>query len=629
MSRYGSILTYIIQGLTHLAVPAGNFAANGVQTIPSEYLSKIPAVAFTVPDIDATAQLTLQGKDGSEVACIKSGVTNGKTVEVPAVSYVAAAVAAAALAGSLLSAGMAAGHGGGSTSSPGFLEVMWWFQGLAMNGMHSVNYPKLYRSFSKNFAFSTGLVPWGSMQTTIDNFRKSTGGNLTENNYQYLKNATLVYPDGSTVQTSTSIARRGLLVIRDGINTSINSTDTSTSTSTSKQTQLVNGIQGYVEQLTIPQANTFMTVLLVFAIVVAAIAVGILLFKVILEAWALIGKFPKSLTTFRKEYWRVMAQTIVSLVMLLYGVWTLYCIFQFTHGDSWAAQVLAGVTLGVFTAILGFYSWKIWFVAHKLKKMQGDSSGLYDDKPTWKKYRIFYENYKKQYWWLFVPFIVYMFAKGCVLGAADGHGFIQTIGQLVIEALMLILLLWNRPYGRKSGNWINIIIQVVRVLSVVCILIFTEELGIAKTTTTITGVVLIVVQSTLTGVLAILIAINAIIGCCKENPHRKRRKAALKQQSQDLEGDAFLMQPTGGHKKGLSDSSTDYDAVRTDALKRMGPQRGESSDHLISDAASMGKTSNKSGYTPLGHNVGTFDFGRSAQRQPTLPNVAFESYRHS
>ena len=91
---------------------------------------------------------------------------------------------------------------------------------------------------------------------------------------------------------------------------------------------------------------------------------------------------------------------------------------------------------------------------------------------------------------------------------------------------MLALLLWNRPYERKSGNVINIFIQVVRALSVVCILVFVEELGIAQTTQTVTGVVLIAIQSALTGALAILIMINAIIAMCKQNPHRLRRKEA-------------------------------------------------------------------------------------------------------
>jgi hypothetical protein len=89
---------------------------------------------------------------------------------------------------------------------------------------------------------------------------------------------------------------------------------------------------------------------------------------------------------------------------------------------------------------------------------------------------------------------------------------------------MLILLLWTRPFVTKSGQWINISIQIVRVLSVACILIFVEQLGISQTTKTVTGIVLIVVQATLTGLLAILIAVNGLIVCFRENPHSRRQK---------------------------------------------------------------------------------------------------------
>jgi hypothetical protein len=171
-----------------------------------------------------------------------------------------------------------------------------------------------------------------------------------------------------------------------------------------------------------------------------------------------------------------------------------------------------------------FFSWKIWSIARKLKNAEGDTSGLYEDKKIWVRYSLFYESYRKDYWWIFVPTIVYMFARGCTLAAADGNGMIQTIAQLVIELVMLILLLWSRPYERRSGNVINISIQVVRFLSVVCILVFVEQFGIAQTTQTITGVVLIAIQSALTGILAILIVWNAISVCCKQNPHRQRRK---------------------------------------------------------------------------------------------------------
>jgi len=223
-----------------------------------------------------------------------------------------------------------------------------------------------------------------------------------------------------------------------------------------------------------------------------------------------------------------------------------------------------------------------------------------------------------------------MFAKGCVLAAGDGHGLFQTIGQLVIESLMLMLLLWSRPYNRKSGNWINIIIQIVRVMSVVCILVFVEELGIAQTTKTITGVVLIVVQSGLTVILALLIAVNSIISCCKENPHRKRRKAAEKD-LHDLEGDVFLMQPnpyTGSpsrQTRKLSVTAQSYEPMRAQALSRFGPGYDESQETLVKGAAGMGKSEYR------GVSQGRDDDGSPPppfSREPKLPALAFEQFRH-
>lgn len=526
-------------------VPAGTFAAQGSQAIPEQYVNMIPSITFAIPDIDASATLQLRAKNsGEQVACVTSQVTNGKTASIPAVSYIAASVAGAALlvtgAAAIGAAvgGAAAGGtvGGVGTISPSFGEVFGWFQGMAMNGMHSVQYPQVYRSFAKNFGFSTGLIPWKSVQQSIDNFRAATGGNLTNDSVQFLQNATLVFPDGSTdnFDPSATAVKRAFdhfvyLATRNvdarEITTSVNATAPDASSDLPSSVRVaVHGIQGYVEELSIPSANTFMTVLLIVAIVIAIIVVSVLLVKVVLEFWALFGNFPKSLTGFRKHYWGSMARAITNLILLLYGVWVLYCIFQFTDGDSWAAKTLAAVTLVLFTAVLAFFSWKIWSTARRLRSKEGDIKGLYEDKNTWLKYSLFYESYRKDYWWIFVPTIVYMFAKGCILAGANGHGMVQTVAQLIVESLMFILLLWSRPYERRSGNVINIGIQVVRVLSVVCILVFVGEFGIAQTTQTVTGVVMIAVQSALTALLAILIAWNAIIACCKVNPHRKRRK---------------------------------------------------------------------------------------------------------
>jgi hypothetical protein len=546
-------------------------------------------------------QLTRDG-DNTELACIESTVQNGKTMEVPAVKYAAAGIAAASLALTGFSALSAAGAPGAAAPSPTFGEVFGWFQSMALSGMMSVQYPKVYQSFSKNFGFSTGLVTWEGMQTTIDNFRASTGGNVTNNNYGYLKNTTLVFTGGSNSSSSAGLKRRAtesaLLYLRDGTSVNVGDQTTTvgeatgeTSDTTEPQTQnqkYVKDIQAYVEQLTIPSPNTFMTLLLCFAIVVAAIIVLILLFKLILEAWSLAKPLPASMESWRKRYWWRLAKAITNLILLLYGIWTLYCIYQFTNGDSWAAKVLAGVTFGLFTAILGWFTFMIWSKAKESKKKLGDSSELYEDKEVWVRYSLLYDNYKKNYWWIFIPVIIYAFTRGCVIAGANGHGLVQTGGQLIVEALMLCLLLWTRPFSLKSSNWINCVIQTVRVLSVVCILVFVEELGLSQTTKTVTGVVLIVVQGGLTAVLAILIAVNALIFCIKKNPHRQARKDAEKAKlARDLDNltpldarNSMLMEPmaqkdTAYKAPIISDSpfATSRDNKGHTALCRTGPNR--------------------------------------------------------
>lgn len=206
-----------------------------------------------------------------------------------------------------------------------------------------------------------------------------------------------------------------------------------------------------------------------------------------------------------------------------------------------------------------------------------------------------------------------MFAKGVVIAAFDGKGLVQTAGQLIIESLLLILLLWSRPYSLTSGNWINIVIQVVRVLSVVCILVFVEELGISQTTKTITGVVLIVTQSVLTGVLAILIAVNSIVTCCRENPHRRQRKEAEKL-NRDLDNltpldarNSLLMDPQKRSSRFIPLANRgDYDPVPPVDTAYHG--RSESQNRaLLDDAASMGKRGNS---PPV-----------SRGREPRLPEV--------
>lgn len=643
-------------------VPKGTFAAQGQWTIPAQYAAMIPAIAYSIPNLEGESKIELTSTDGpnagQNIACYQTAVSNTKTFAVPAVSWIAAGIAGAALVvgglGALSAAGAGAAAGTGVASpSPTFGEVIFYFQGIAQSGMLSVDYPSAYRSFTQNFAFSTGLVGIQPFEVAIDNFRASTGGNLTGDSVQSLQNTTLVYTHQGQAQNSKrslegagAFFHNALLAIRDNsMTTSINGSSTTMGDGSApaqnstepptKQQKFVSGIEGYANALAVPNGNTFMTALLIFAIILAAVIAGILLFKVILEAWSLFGNFPKKLTSFRKNYWWLIAKTVTNLILLLYGVWVLYCVYQFRLADSWAAKALAAVTLLIFTAVLVFFAVRIFMIAHKFKKLEGNSEGLYKHKDTWRKYSIFYDNFKKGYWWMFVPAIIFMFAKGVVLAGASGdssnHSLAQTAALLIVDSLMFLLLLVVRPYEMASGNWINIVVQAIRVISCVCILVFVEQLGFSQTTKTVTGVALIVVQASMTAVLGILITINAIVNCVRMNPHRKARKEAEKMRDADnltpLDAhNSLLMYPSekGSHDSIVSEMSQHARGRSLNGYDML-PLRDESRDGLLSNASMHGRDASMTRQPLLPSLDGYSDRRRSGSpegpRRPQLPDL--------
>ena len=218
-----------------------------------------------------------------------------------------------------------------------------------------------------------------------------------------------------------------------------------------------------------------------------------------------------------------------------------------------------------------------------------------------------------------------MFARGCVIAAANGHGLVQTGGQLIVESIMMILVLVARPYVTTQGNVINVFIHCVRVLSVVCILVFVEELGIAQSTKTITGVILISVQSVLTVVLGILIAVNAIIVCVRENPHTKERKEAQKL-NRDLDTltpldarNSLLRDPVLYNKDKKISYVRSYPLEtlhrnKTLSTRRWNGPEGSETTGLANSAAPMGAHGSRNDLSP-----------ESDERQPTVPDL--EHYR--
>ena len=220
-----------------------------------------------------------------------------------------------------------------------------------------------------------------------------------------------------------------------------------------------------------------MTVLLIFMIVLAAVALFMLLFKLILELWAICGHLSKRFERIRSDYWRILSTTIVRIILIVYGIWALYCLWQFHVGDSWAASLLAAVTLIIFTAIIAFFTIRIFYLAQKAKTLEGGVDELYEHEPWMKKYGFFYDQFKSNFWWFFVPILLMSLIRAFFIVFAGTNGLVQAVGILAAEGVFLVLLFWRRPYDGRGANVVNAMVAVVRVLSIACILIFVDQLG--------------------------------------------------------------------------------------------------------------------------------------------------------
>lgn len=574
-------------------VPVGRFNASSTQVIPAEFASQIPSIAFSVPDIALTATLQLNRiDDGASVGCVVADLSNGKSLSTAGVTYAAAGIVGGALvisgAASLVSAMQGGFNEPGEqiSSSPSFTTMIGWFQTIATTGMISVQYPAIYQGFTTRFAFSTGLISWQPMQNSIDNLRAKTGGKVVE----------------EAVQNTTS-----RLMIRQS------------QTAISSNVTRALGMEKFVEETGIRQENVFMTIFLVTMIIIALIVVLILLFKVILEAWALLGSFPKGLTGFRKHYWGSIFRAVVMLINLIFPIWVLYSIYQFQQNDSWTPTLLAAVSLAVFAAILIFFIVRIWMTAQKQIKISGSVAGLFEDKEMWIKYSMFYDNLKRDTWWFFAVYLFYGITRNALLGGLQGKGLAQTISILTVDILMLIVMCFLRPFEHRTENVVHILIQVVRALSIGAVLVFVDTLKVERSTQTVIGLVLVIVTAVLTVLLVGLMLFNGIYQCVKSNPHRKRRKEAEKMRNES----EYFLEPTKNQHNNLDRDFTNDTSYRSPAIVHEGrrnsyfaattPPATLENRRLIDGGASMGSGGAHNDYTMTG--------AYRDDVQPKLPNV--------
>lgn len=171
------------------------------------------------------------------------------------------------------------------------------------------------------------------------------------------------------------------------------------------------------------------------------------------------------LEKFRKAYWRFLATSMIRIILVIYRVWVLASLFQSQNGDSWGAKLLAGLTLGVFSLLIVFFTIRVILLARQARPLQGGMEELYTNRPWMRKYGVFYSEYKANSGGFSFQPLCFPSSSLFLLLLHSIMALLQAFGQLGCELLLFLLLLAGLPFDSKTSNILSCIIAVVGMIS--------------------------------------------------------------------------------------------------------------------------------------------------------------------
>ncbi|CAO1621093.1 unnamed protein product [Parajaminaea phylloscopi] len=188
-------------------LPTYQFNGGGIYPIPEEYLSKVPSIAYSIPDLEAIATLSLTSSStGQVVDCVQVTLTNGHTARQSGAKWASVGLALFALFSSLLHSCIGQSVGAAQWR---VVDVMLSIQHIAVTALLSLNFPSVFVSYAVNFAWSLGLVDISSLQKSITSTRAATGGHTGAQFGNALTAQTALNAVNAAVQLDAAVANGG------------------------------------------------------------------------------------------------------------------------------------------------------------------------------------------------------------------------------------------------------------------------------------------------------------------------------------------------------------------------------------------------------------------------------------
>lgn len=501
-----------IMGGALCPIPSYNFTGSGTVAVPPSFASKVPTIAFNVPDIEALAVLNLTEQDTKQqMGCAQLSLSNSRTVQLPEITWSTGALAIAATA---TAAAATAWTDSLSALQWRVVDIVATMQSVAWVSMLTNIAPRVVHAFSLCLAWAVGLVAIEPVQTSILKTREATGSTdvdlmfagLMEAQYSRLAN---YYP--SEMLNMDKSAKLGTL---DGLPQfdhvlsprTLYAPNTGAGGEMDPGSPRANvvwalpmepfsqaGAFFYLEAIPLSPYSAFLTVAVSWLLVLAVLlACGLLLVPVCV--WWYGAPCPAAMRHGFDAWLRPM---LLRALECASPPITTFALFQFVHSNGWVSHFGAALLCAALAAIWATVGLQQWQQVRRhgprtlyyknTSPYRADSAAIHYGSPS--------HPYRPRYWWFWAVMLLCAFLRACFVAIPQKHdyGLRQSLGLLIVDVLLLGVLIACRPACDKKGNMVMIVLTCFRLAAWILCLVLTTKVNIWGIPRAVLGIVLLAV----------------------------------------------------------------------------------------------------------------------------------------
>ncbi|PHH75878.1 hypothetical protein CDD80_1994 [Ophiocordyceps camponoti-rufipedis] len=490
-------------GLCPMTPGVNTFRSN--MAIDPEGAKQIPAIAFTIPDLDANVRMFVNKTSpdkqttGSSVSCLEASISNGKTVNLTGVKWATAIIAALALLSSAVFNGL--GHFNAAAHvAANSLSLFSYFQAQAIIGLTSVPLPPIVQAWTLNFQWSMGIIRSDVVLDICTWYQRATGGTPSRL-FSTLRNVSVQVAKRSLDAVAKKLVKRGDITQDTG-------------------SYIVYGIKRVAFQSRIESSNLFMTGLIFFYLLFVITVLTVAAAKGILELCRR-KKWTSRFIEFRNGWRTIIKGILYRLALLTYPQMSILCLWEFTQADSAAEVIIAVIIFFGLTSVLFWGASRLILIARRSVTLhQNPAYILFADPKVLNKWGFLYIQFRASAYYFIFPTLGYILVKSMLvaLGQHGNRGIAQAVGIFVLETGALIAASVMRPWMDKSTNSFNIAICAVNFLNAICLLVFTNVLGAPGLVVGIFSIIFFILNAAFSLVLLILLIVTTTLTFFRKDP---------------------------------------------------------------------------------------------------------------